>query len=195
MKFFSKYVALSLLALVAFSGRAFAQKYEVHPYGGRTAPDKWADLYSLKSVNTFGVKAAVFADATTQIEGEFGYLPHFEFRGTDPEVRAFAWGFNISRNVFLSSSKVIPFFHFGAGGITARTDETVVTVLPDRSVQIDNNDTFATITYGGGVKALRVFGPVGLRFNIMGRTMPNFFGRGNTWAEFTAGPVFSWGQK
>ena len=86
-------------------------------------------------------------------------------------------------------------FHFGAGGVTARTDSTVVTVLPDRSVQIDNNDTFATITYGGGVKALRVFGPVGLRLNIMGRTMPNFFGRGNTWAEFTAGPVFTWGQK
>jgi hypothetical protein len=195
MKSFLKYVALSLMAMMALSGEGFAQKFEVHPFAGRTAPDKWADLYSLKSTTIVGVKAAVFADDTTQIEGELGYLPDFEFRDTDPEIRAWAWGFSISRNIFLTNSKVIPFVHFGAGAVTARTESTVVTVLPDREVKIDNNDTFATITYGGGVKAYRVFGPVGLRANIMGRTMPNFFGRGNTWAEFSAGPIFSWGQK
>ena len=195
MKLFPRYIALTVLLLTALSAAGFAQKYEVHPFAGRNAPDKWADHYSLKSVAIVGVKAAVFADGKTQIEGEFEYLPHFEFRGTDPQMHAFAWGFSISLNVFLSNSKVIPFFHFGAGGVTARADSSVTTVFPDRTVTIDNNDTFAAISYGGGVKALDLIGPVGLRLNIMGRTMPNFFGRGNTWAEFTGGPVFSWGKK
>jgi hypothetical protein len=195
MKRLSRY-ALSLVAITAFATQGFAQKYEIHPVVGRTAPDKWADLYSLKSVSLVGVKAAVFANEHTQIEGEFEYLPHFEFRGTDPTMRGWVWGISLSRNVFLTKSKVIPFFHFGVGGVTARTDEgSVTTVLPDRTIRIDNNDTFAAVSYGGGVKALRVFGPVGLRANILGRTMPNFFGRGNTWAEFSGGPVFSWGKK
>ena len=195
MKLRTRYAAVSFLVLVVLSTQSFAQKYQVHPLVGRNAPVKWADLYSLKSVSIVGVKAAVFANDTTQIEGEFEYLPHFEFRGTDPEMRAWVWGFSISRNVFLSKSKIIPFFHFGVGGVTARSDSTVTTVLPDRTVTIDNNDTFTAINYGAGIKALRVFGPVGLRVNVLGRTMPNFFGRGNSWAEFTGGPVFSWGQR
>ena len=197
MKLFLKSMGLLLLVLTMFSTRSFAQKYEVHPVVGRTAPDKWADLYSLKSVSVVGVKAAVFANNTTQVEGEFEYLPHFEFRGTDPKTRGWVWGVSLSRNVFLTNSKIIPFFHFRVGGVTARNDPpgSVTTTFPDRSITIDHNDTFAAVTYGGGVKALDVIGPVGLRFNIMGRTMPNFFGRGNTWAEFTGGPVFSWGKK
>jgi len=197
MKLFLKSMGLLLLVLTMFSTRSFAQKYEVHPLVGRTAPDKWADLYSLKSVSVVGVKAAVFANNTTQVEGEFEYLPHFEFRGTDPKTRGWVWGVSLSRNVFLTNSKIIPFFHFRVGGVTARNDPpgSVTTTFPDRSITIDHNDTFAAVTYGGGVKALDVIGPVGLRFNIMGRTMPNFFGRGNTWAEFTGGPVFSWGKK
>jgi len=194
MKFLTRYIAASFLVL-ALSTYGFAQKYEVHPLVGRNAPDKWADLYSFKSVSIVGVKAAVFATDTTQIEGEFEYLPHFEFRGTDPEMRGWVWGFSISRNVFLSKSKVIPFFHFGVGGVTARADSSVTTVLPDRTVTIDNNDTFTAINYGAGIKVHRVFGPVGLRVNVLGRTMPNFFGRGNSWAEFTGGPVFAWGAK
>ena len=197
MNLFSRSTVLWLLILSAFSTCGFAQKYEVHPLVGRTAPDKWADLYSMKSVSVVGVKGAVFANPTTQIEGEFEYLPHFEFRGTDPKTRGWVWGFSVSRNVFLTNSKIIPFIHVGGGGVTARNDPpgSVTTTFPDRSITIDHNDTFAFVSYGGGVKALELIGPVGLRFNIMGRTMPNFFGRGNTWAEFTGGPVFTWGKK
>jgi len=197
MKLFLKSMGLLLLVLTMFSTRSFAQKYEVHPLVGRTAPDKWADLYSLKSVSVVGVKAAVFANNTTQVEGEFEYLPHFEFRGTDPKTRGWVWGVSLSRNVFLNNSKIIPFFHFGVGGVTARNDPpgSVTTTFPDRTITIDHNDTFAAVTYGGGLKALDVIGPVGLRFNIMGRTMPNFFGRGNSWAEITGGMVFAFGTK
>jgi hypothetical protein len=60
---------------------------------------------------------------------------------------------------------------------------------------LDNNDTFFTFSYGGGVKAFRVAGPVGFRVDVRGRTLPNFFGESNTWAEFTGGLVFAWGER
>jgi hypothetical protein len=192
-----KHLGLVICITGLFSTAAFAQKYEVHPLVGRNAPTRWADAYHLKSVSLVGVKASVFADDTTQVEGEFEYLPHFEFTGTDPNTRALVWGINASRNIFIPDSKVIPFFTFGVGGVTARVDSpgTSTTVLPDRTVKLDNNDTFAALSYGAGVKAHNVFGPVGLRFNILGRTMPNFFSRANSWAEITGGLVFAWGQK
>jgi hypothetical protein len=191
-----KHLGLWLGVTAVFATSSFAQKYEIHPLVGRNAPTKWADAYYLKSVSIVGVKGAVFADETTQIEGEFEYLPHFEFEGTDPETRAFVWGINASRNIFLPNSKVIPFFNFGVGGVTARIDSgSSITTLPDRTVKIDNNDTFVTLIYGAGIKAYRVVGPVGLRFNVLGRTMPNFFSRANSWAEFTGGVVFTWGSK
>ena len=192
-----KHIRHCVFATALFSVVSFAQKYEIHPLVGRTIPTKWADKYSLKSVSTVGVKAAVFAGETTQVEGEFQYLPHFEFRGTDPEARAFVWGISASRNVFIPRSKVIPFFSFGIGGVTAHIGSpgSFTTTFPDRTIRIDNNDTFLSLNYGVGVKALRVIGPVGLRVNVLGRTMPNFFGRGNSWAEVTGGPVFAWGGK
>jgi hypothetical protein len=197
MKLSLKHIGLSMFAMTLLSTGGFAQKYEIHPLVGRTVPTKWADRLAMKSVSIVGVKTAVFANETTQIEGEFEYLPHFEFRGTDPRTRAFVWGINASRNVFLPRSKVIPFFTFGLGGVTARmhSPNSFTTEIGDRTITIDNNDTFLALSYGVGVKALRVFGPVGLRANISGRTMPNFFGRGNSWAEITGGMVFAFGTK
>ena len=60
---------------------------------------------------------------------------------------------------------------------------------------LDNNDTFFTFSYGGGFKALRLAGPVGFRFDVRGRTIPNFFGESSTRAEFTGGLVFAWGER
>jgi hypothetical protein len=37
-------------------------------------------------------------------------------------------------------------------------------------------------------------GPVGLRANVYGRTMPNYFGRANSWAEITGGLIFTLGD-
>jgi hypothetical protein len=192
-----KHVALWLCVTMALATSSFAQKYEIHPLVGRTAPTKWADRYNLKSVSIVGVKAAMYTDSATQVEAELEYLPHFEFRGTDPKIRGWVWGINLSKNFFLDRSKMIPFYTFGVGGVTAHTGSStpVVMQLADRSVQIDNNDTFLALQYGVGVKALRVIGPAGLRANISGRTMPNYFGRANSWAEITGGLVFTFGEK
>jgi hypothetical protein len=51
------------------------------------------------------------------------------------------------------------------------------------------------VSYGGGLKALQLWGPVGLRADVRGRTMPNFFGERLTWGEATGGLTFSWGER
>jgi hypothetical protein len=60
---------------------------------------------------------------------------------------------------------------------------------------LENNDTFFTFSYGGGFKALRLAGPVGFRFDVRGRTIPNYFGISSTRAELTGGLVFAWGER
>ena len=60
---------------------------------------------------------------------------------------------------------------------------------------LENNDTFFTFSYGGGFKGLRLAGPVGFRFDVRGRTIPNFFGESSTRAELTGGLVFAWGER
>ena len=190
-----KHFGLLLCVVLVFSLTSFAQQVEIHPLVGRTVPLKWADLYSLKSVSLVGVKAAIPVTKETQVEGEFEYAPHFEFRGTDPKIRAFIWGVNLSRNFTIPKSKAVPFYTFGVGAVTAKVPSGSETmVLADRSITIDNKDTFFTMNYGIGVKALRVMGPVGLRANVYGRTMPNYFGRANSWAEITGGLIFTLGD-
>jgi len=191
-----KHVVLLLCMTTAFSINCFAQKYEVHALWGRTLPLKWADAYNLKSSDVFGVKGAMYTNHDTQVEGEFSYAPQFDFRGTDPKIRALIWGANVVRTFTLPNSKAIPFYTFGLGGITAHVPGgTASMVLPTRTVTIDDKDTFFTVNFGVGVKAMNVIGPVGLRANIYGRTMPNYFGRANSWAEITGGVVFGFGTK
>jgi hypothetical protein len=102
---------------------------------------------------------------------------------------------NISRNFTIPDSKAVPFYTFGLGAVTAKVPGGSATmVLTDRTITIDSKDSFLTLNYGIGVKALRVMGPVGLRANVYGRTMPNYFGRANSWAEVTGGLVFTLGD-
>jgi hypothetical protein len=61
--------------------------------------------------------------------------------------------------------------------------------------RLDGTQTFMTFSYGGGLKATRLWGPMGLFGDFRGRTVPNFFGHGNTWPEISAGLNFSWGEK
>jgi len=56
-------------------------------------------------------------------------------------------------------------------------------------------DTFFTFSYGGGLKATRLWGPMGVFGDFRGRTVPNIFGHGTTWPELSAGLNFSWGEK
>jgi hypothetical protein len=139
--------------------------------------------------------------------------------GTDNGIktRALLWeaSFNYNFVPHRLGASWTPYLVAGAGGLTARiknadqvfitgggfiqnpTGSAVPKFIPNPApVRIlENNDTFFTFSYGGGFKALRLAGPVGFRFDIRGRTLPNFFGKSSTWAEFTGGLAFAWGER
>ena len=66
---------------------------------------------------------------------------------------------------------------------------------PTRTVLVHDNTAFFSINYGGGIKALNLWGPLGVRADIRGRTFPNFRGESLTWPEATAGLTFTFGEK
>jgi hypothetical protein len=186
---------------------ALAQKVEIHPYGGGIFPGEWRDSSSFKRDGIYGLKGGVFLADRFQLEGNLGYLNHFEFENTDPRSRAFIWEAGPSINFFSSTfSKAVPFLSIKAGGVTgfvgdpedvADNSEDFANIAPVTSspVILEDGDTFFQFSYGGGIKGLRLWGPLGLRAEVRGRTMPNFFGNSVTWLETTGGVTFSWGER
>jgi len=51
------------------------------------------------------------------------------------------------------------------------------------------------VSYGGGIKATNLAGPLGFRLDLRGRTFPNFRGESLTWPEATAGLTFTFGER
>src|SRR5262245_39679683 len=87
-------------------------------------------------------------------------------------------------------------------GINTKTNGGVVFVGTPTGTNVfvandvlDSGDTFFTFSYGGGLKATRLWGPMGVFGDFRGRTVPNFLGHSNTWPELSAGLNFSWGKK
>jgi len=204
-----KSLVLGVLTLmVLFSAQsAFAQKFEFHPYVGGVWPSDWrSESFELKQQGIVGVKGGVFVSDRVQLEGNFGYVNHFEFENTDPMTRAVAWEFVPSMNFFTPRfSRVVPYVSLGFGGITGIVQDDndnnvsdMVDLLAGISTEqrvLSSGDTFFAVSYGGGVKALNLWGPMGLRGEIRGRSMPNFYGNSMSWSEFTGGVTFSWGER
>ena len=102
---------------------------------------------------------------------------------------------------------------FGAGtttmGSTATTTTTAgsnpfgvnnsatsnVTSMASAGFVLNDGDTFLTLTYGFGIKALNLWGPMGLHLDVAGHTMPNFFGHQMSWPQATGGLTFTWGER
>jgi len=139
------------------------------------------------------------------------------FGVVQPTVHGFMYDLNTNYNFgerqFLNS-RIAPFLSVGAGGLTAHIrnssmnpttfiegggniiDATgAIVPNPGRSKVLSSGDTFLTFNYGGGIKFLNVAGPMGFRFDVRGRTLPNFFGETTTWFEPSAGITFSWGER
>jgi hypothetical protein len=79
--------------------------------------------------------------------------------------------------------------------IVGNSTGTGSTVVVARDV-LQNNDTFFTFSYGGGLKLQRLWGPLGFFGDVRGRTIPNLFnGHGTNLLEVSAGLNFAWGEK
>jgi hypothetical protein len=213
--------------LLGFSGQGFAQKFEIHPYAGGFRGGEWDNNYEFKNEGVYGLKAGGMVSDSVMLEGNVGWLPHMEFKGTDPRARGLIWEFTPSVNFFANRfSKAVPYVTGGVGAITGfigdiqtedrddildafegendiaiesgdllRNARTKDPLTPARSLIMEDGDTFFAVSYGGGIKAINLWGPVGLRGDFRGRTMPNFFGRGLSWFEMTGGVTFTWGER
>jgi hypothetical protein len=211
---------------------ALAQKFEINAYGGGIVPGRWRDEFQLRRNNIWGFKGGMFFADRFQLEGNFGYINHFNFENTtqfalpDLKRRAQIWEIGPSANFFSAMfERVVPFASIQVGVLHTSLDTELFDRF-DRDVDIDDDiedvldelddidgitpilpitplsflddrdgRTFFQFSYGGGIKALRLFGPVGLRAEVRGRTIPNFNGNSITWLEPTGGVTFSWGER
>jgi hypothetical protein len=190
---------------------SFAQAWEVHPYAGGFFASEWRDQFKLRNQGMFGVKVGGFATENIEWEANLGYMNHFEFQDTSNRTRALIYDVGPTWNFFDRNFRIgfSPYVNASVGAVTARvntaegdvTGDDKVDILagarvtsPTQSHIMSNGDTFFALSYGGGVKSLRLKGPLGLRFDVRGRSLPNFFGNSVTWLETTAGVTFSWGE-
>jgi len=212
-----------VISIAVLPAAAYAQKYEVNPYVGGFFPGPNATLGDFRSEGIYGVKSGVFVTSNFQAGGNLGYINHFEPNGSNAvsqnaslqsdrhSIRAILWEGEGSyhfatRN--MAGSGVTPYFTLGAGGLTTVVNEAGSVLLGGNQVDVDGNivaaprtillqnrDTFLTFSYGGGIKAMRLWGPMGLRADIRGRTIPNFLGNSTSWPDLTGGLTFTWGER
>ncbi len=200
-------LGLTILILGLSVQPGLAQKFEIHPYAGGIFPGDWRDTFQLKQDGIYGVKGGMFFADRFMVEGNFGYVNHFEFHNTDPRSRAFIWEAGPSVNFFNSMfGKAVPYVSVKAGGVTGfvgdledvadnSADFANLTPPGGPALRLEDGDTFFQVSYGGGIKGYRLWGPMGLRAEVRGRSMPNFFGNSVTWLETTGGVTFSWGER
>jgi hypothetical protein len=194
--------ALTLFVITVFTASLSAQRAEIYPNAGFFWPDTMNNGERIKSDGIYGLKGGVFLNQNVELEGSFGYLNHFElrpssFNPTTGPVRGFLYDLNTTYNFgerqFLNH-RISPFITAGAGGLTTHIPNAP-SMLINGGNTLEGKDTFFTVNYGAGVKFLNVAGPLGFRFDVRGRTLPNFFGETTTWLEPTAGVTFSWGER
>lgn len=195
-------IGLAAAAVALLSSSAFAQKFEVSPYAGGFFSANYADSgVGVKREGLYGARGGYFLTKSIEAEGNFGYINHFEFENAGhTKTRAWLWDGNGTYHFFSSRlGKITPYATGGIGGVTVNTVDADRAVLPvgktGRSITLKNRDTFLALNYGGGIKAIRLWGPIGLRADVRGRTLPNFLGRKNTWLETTGGLLVSWGER
>jgi len=97
------FASLATAAVIA-PASLMAQVAEVNPYVGWYWPTT-SSAGHLKDAGTFGIRAGYFLDSNTEIEGQFGYMNHFQIKGTDVSTRGLLWQtervLTLRRKIFL----------------------------------------------------------------------------------------------
>jgi len=176
----------SLIFIGVFVTAADAQKFEIGPYAGGFFSGKAADILDVKNQPLYGIKGGMFANKNFEIEGHFGYIPNLAFVGTLTRKKAYILE-------GLATYNIAKFYgSYGLGTVTTGVSADSVDFFGNA---ITTRETFLSMSYGGGLKVLRKWGPAGYRVDIRGRTLPNFNGFAYSWLEATAGLTFAWGDR
>src|SRR5215470_612239 len=185
MRFLTRAFSLTILICTVCVG-AFAQRWEVHPYAGGFFSGKAAHILDVKNQPMYGIKAGWLANTNFELEGHFGYINDLSYQGTLTRKKAYiAEGlatYNFSK--FYAS--------YGLGAVTTTVSAESIDFFGNA---IPTSDTFLSMSYGGGFKVLRKWGPLGYRLDARGRTLPNYNGFTYSWFEATAGLTFAWGDR
>lgn len=192
----TKTLKRTLIVLLAATGLVpwvAAQRVEINPYAGGILSPRTAEIgvgrFDLKQEGLYGIRAAFPVSPRLGIEGNFGYVNHFKFEDSDIRSRGVLW--EASALYHFNLEQVRPFVTAGVGGITAIVDEDEPGFGTGQTPVFGDRDTFFTFSYGGGLKAPRLWGPLGLRGDVRGRTAPNLMGAAVTWLELTGGLTLS----
>jgi len=216
-------ILLAALAVGICVAPVFAREYEIHPYAGGLFMNNYSSPLGSSTLHfnnpgIFGLKGGAFVTDQLMIEGNGGWLNQFNFGGYNYNTTAVLY--EVDGTYHFSDVRirgVLPFVSFGVGGLTIKNHNTINHHESDESVYVmqlnhpqptagpipntittivlQNNQTFFNFSYGGGIKGQRLWGPLGARMDIRGRTMPNFFGKGITSLELTGGLLVSWGER
>jgi hypothetical protein len=203
------FASLAAMAVIA-PASLMAQVAEINPYVGWYWPST-SSAGHLKDSDTFGIRAGYFLDANTEIEGTFGYMNHFQIKDTDVRTRGLLWqvgaSYNFSTEEFPFTHKFAPFFIADVGGITLRSDGYSYPIAGNiqlagggslntvRTISVNDGDTFFNVSYGVGLKSVKLWGPMGFRAEVRGRTIPNYYHGSPTLLEATLGLNFVFGAR
>jgi len=223
-KFVVRFASITLV-LGVFAATLAAQSVEIYPYAGGYWPSTTdigkikADGITGVKAGTFLDQNVELEGSFGYINnfnngGQPNPLGAISFFG-QPRSYGLMYDVNGAYNFgsrSLLGHRVSPYISLGAGGLTAyvkNADSTdilgggfIVSPVtgalirnPGRTIVMNDGDTFLTFNYGGGVKAMNLWGPMGVRADFRGRTIPNYFGQTTSWPELTGGLVFSWGER
>ena len=196
---------------------------EIHPNAGFFWP-RHTDNGNLRDEGMYGLKASAALTDNVDIEGNFAYVNHFEGRfaptvldqsyGILPRtVHGLIYDvngvYNFGRGPLFGSS-FFPYATVGVGGLSTLVDNGTAALIDGqvytmstagtpvldtgRKVVVADNSAFFSVNYGVGIKTSRLWGPMGVRVDVRGRTFPNFRGNALTWPEATAGLMFTFGE-
>jgi hypothetical protein len=184
-------LSCSCLALLTWlAATASAQRYEIHPYAGGLFPGKFAGLFEVEDGALYGLKGGVYLTNALEAEGHIGYVSNLAFDGTLTRKRGYIWEGLVSYNFTLLH--ILPKL-YGTAGIGGLTTGVSADGRSFWGSEIPAKDVFLSLTYGGGIKALRQWGPLGYRAELRARTLPDYYGFRFTWPEASAGLTLSWG--
>src|ERR1041385_948255 len=184
---------------------------EINPNAGFFWPGKGGDLhlrdegmYSLKALASLTDNFQVEGNFAymNHLESRFAPRPLDQSFGITPQtVHGLIYDINGLYNFGehpLLGSGVNPYVVAGVGGLSTLLENggtaliggqiyvtnpaTGAAVLaPSRTVIVADNSAFFSVNYGVGVKAPKLWGPMGVRVDVRGRTFPNFRGQTITW--------------
>jgi hypothetical protein len=204
------------IALICFAVPVslFAQTAEISPYAGYIWPGSFGGIGDFQNNQLLGVRGGFYVTPRFEIGGNWNWNNHFLPTSTNlarelgfpqsptrANVLEAEFTYNFTGHS-LFGSKAKPYVVVGAGGLRASVtngNTSVLSVRPNvlfaANDVLNSGDTFFTISYGGGFKMQRLWGPMGLFGDFRGRTLTSFFGSSETWPEVSAGLNFAWGER